>query len=383
MTEGLNETHEIDPHTCDLDALLELYDVKLNKIIDFKFNNQFNNGYGRGADVYCKTILLKRVLEYYFESCPDDIRYIIFKTYNFMSLIKMLKVRKLAKFIKSCIASNVLLPKHLHPKFVEVIINRKLTVDELMYYLNHMDSDMHKYVSKLDESYRMDSTKFQEISPAYESLEDMLRQKVVGDKIIGWGVDLCRIFDFNFNNAIELDSSISEPYIITNELVVAVFKITPVEYETLWCRFVMELDQEELKAMLVLFTGATTIPSAIHLRIDEDMKCDLNIHVCGYSLSINKRLFESYDVLSRLKIYFVSSIDSVDDSRGNARRGHVMVSHNTSREHVRAMNIDFNIIDADVVRRLTRSDFLIDDLYDNVRPQRGGLIDPRLGSTDS
>jgi hypothetical protein len=315
-----NNTHEIDPHLCDLCAFLELYDS--DDSINFKFNNQFNNGYGRGANIYCKTILLKRVIDYFFEEYSNTAyivpKFSLFPQYE--TITSSLKiVHKIFKFIKSCVDSNVLLPKHFHPAFINIILRRCLTYDELMYYLNQMDSDMYKYISKLDESYRINSTKFQEISPDYESLEAMLGEKVVGNGIIGRDAVICACFRFNFIDAIELDSSISEPHIITNELVVAVFKITPIEYEILWHRFVMDLSQEELKTMLILFAGSTAIPAAIYLRVD-DMKCDLNIHVCGYSLSINKRLFESYDVLSRLKIYFASSVDDIDDSDGDTRR---------------------------------------------------------------
>jgi hypothetical protein len=335
-------TIEIDPNVCDMYALIELYKCHQNQSIYFNYNDQNSKGVGDGANRSCKTALLKRVIDYFFETVDhwfiipklllqnikgsedmsEQEKFNILVDNTIQKTNYILNLNMLSVFIKSCIASNVLLPKHLHPQFVQVIMKVELTLDEMMYYLSYMDPDMYKYVNNLDESYKTDPNKFQEIGVDFDSFEDMVRSRVVGDIDNGEN-ELMMAFDFNYVkyvDAMKFDKEVSEPYEITSQMIINIFCIDE-KYKSMWNELIMELSQEELKSMLVLFTGSSKITQTIYVYIDEeDIKYDLNIHACGYNLSINKRLFISQETLKGLKIYFSSSEDSVDDSGGYYRR---------------------------------------------------------------
>jgi hypothetical protein len=328
-----NDSVEIDPITCDLETLLELYNVNPNSNPRFKFKNQMNNGYGTGADIYCKTILLKRILDYYFETL--DIWYIVPKFSLFTNEDSLIKVESLSRFIKSCINAKVLMPKHLHPKFIMAILEMQLTLEQLMYYLSYIDPDMYDRMIKLDDSYKINPLKFKELGTGYETFECMILNKVIGQPFNTWEKIVAMTFEFKDydNDPIELDKVISESYILTHELVINIFniivetcsvneekqKMEETRCVNLWHEFIAELSQDELRTMLTLFTGFATITSVIYLHI-ESIKCDLNMRVCSRNVTVNKTLFETKEALNRLKIYFLNSNDSIDDSNGYSRR---------------------------------------------------------------
>ncbi len=314
----------IDPMNEDLDSLMESYKNKDPGLIRYMYRNISNDASGNGANRMCKTILLKRVVEKYFKKTS---RWFIEPSWH-SKIFEWSNIKPLTSFIKSCIAAKILLPQHLSPRIIEIMISRKFTVEELLYYLNLIDPVVHKHVTQLNEILKTNPCQFNEICPGYESFETMLRDKVIGPTLGESENMIISYFDFapiEYEDVIQLDQMISEPYEITNQMIIDVFKINDdMKYQQMWNEMIEGMIQTELRSMLIMFTGTGHITEPIELTIDHTMFCDLDIHACDHKGTIHSRLFDSQDTLDGLKLYFSDTNDVMNDK--NQRR--VQTVHN-------------------------------------------------------
>ena len=328
----------IDPMNITIqDFLLLFKSYEDVKIIAFCYKDRLNHGVGNGADRHCRTIMLKRIIEHYFNVIDHwwiEPRWDI--------LLNHLSLEPLIGYIRSCIELKILLPWHFTPRIIELIVSRSLTNKELMHFLEHIDPDIYRSINKINGTMISDE-EFRSFSPGHDSLGCMIRERIMGRPKVTPGSEgrelnesekqIIHRFDFGplvYADTIEFDQKISEPYVLSNQMIVDMFQFfnDDTKYQTMWNQMVKELDHNELRSMLILFTGSTELTCRkIYLSIsnlqncvpgneynnDKIYPCDLEIHTCFYSGSINNSLFASQETLNQLRIYFSNDEDIINE----------------------------------------------------------------------
>lgn len=299
-------------------------------------NKNHNRGIGDGADRYCKTILLKRIVDHFFVLTRN---WFIELNYDNLNCDNNDIVTPMMGFIRHCIESNVLLPGHLDPCIIEEFISRTLTYEESMHYLKYIDPVVYKNVESMDLD---DLESFNLLCTGHCTLYHMVREIVINHPLTQKEKKHALMFDFGpieYENAIEFDTKISEPYELNAEMLKKIFRINDPDpkYKNMWDELINELDDSEMRSMMILFTGSSKIISnTISLHInhhyvnnyqddnqdnqnnqdnrDNEMKikfCDIEIQTCFYTGSLNPRIFESHETLNNLKFYFKDHCDFI------------------------------------------------------------------------
>lgn len=302
------------------------YENIKNKTLVYNDKNNKINGIGDGADRYCKTILLGRIIDKYFVSSRQW-----FVTFNDTMTETFSKhFKPVMGFIRLCVETNVLLPWHLDPCIIEVLISRPLTYEESLHYLEYIDPIVYKNVKNMDPG---DFDSFRLLCTGHKSLDHMIREIVINQQVSETEKLLINQFDFGFTeneikNAVELDAKISEPYELNSGIIKNLFKITDDDpkYKNMWDNLINDLDKNELRSMMILFTGSSNIINrSILLHVNHECveneqdknhhikikKCDIEIQTCFYTGSIHERIFESQEILNGLKVYFNDHCDFI------------------------------------------------------------------------
>jgi hypothetical protein len=320
--DGTDQEILIDPNTISIVDLLEI--VRDNRDnIRFEYKDGHNEGIGAGSDRHCKSVVLKRIIDECFE---HDGMFIIPKYDH--SVFDIMNVDNLMKIIRSCRTSGVLISGHFHPSVVEVMINRPLQRFELEYYLELMDPTFYKYAHGLDEKYKSEKKLYQQdIATGHDSYDLMIREKVIGKELTDDQNDLIRRMDMDlleYQSAVELDLMISEPYQYDRSQIIDMFEInfddsySDYEYSDKWNHLIISLSDQEIRSMLILFTGSTSIDKTISLGIrhmplydHSTESTDIEIHSCNNTVYISHRIIDSQETLDGIRIYFSDHNDSM------------------------------------------------------------------------
>lgn len=312
---------EIDPVNIDIPAFLEICkNYQIVRKIKFMYSVTKYNGVGSGADKFCRTTMLKRVIEYYFDI--TDNWFMEPKWDRFDKNIH----EQIVGFFRSCIRLNMLLPWHFSPRIIEALTHRTLQRDELMYFLQYVDPEIHRYVNHLDDTYKYCQESFNLLNTGHESLDSMIRDRIINRELTEKERKITQHFDFGpmvYDDLMKFDQMISEPYEFTNDMITNLFVIHPpceevneakYQYQKMWNQMIIDSTNDEKRGMLILFTGSSAIENEkINVYVNT-YGCDIEIHACEPSGYVHKHLFESQEILNGLRIYFSDTNDIMDDN---------------------------------------------------------------------
>lgn len=216
------------------------------------------------------------------------------------------------------ILQDGILPYHLSPGLLRVIVGQPLADFELEFFLDKKDHQVLHQISQpgtdiiiIDElgftsksdyiEYVLDKN-FHPKSPDIYSLTSSIYSNI-GEMFKMTGLQYC-------TSAISLDERISGRYEITNDAVYRIMDLVTKEYEPLWKQFIYSLTETELKNMLLTFTNSLSMDFNIKIEV-KDIQLDMNILTCMRVVTINRKLFID-GTLDSLKLSFTNN-DAISD----------------------------------------------------------------------
>jgi hypothetical protein len=212
------------------------------------------------------------------------------------------------RFITLVIVSECTFPFRLPLRLIEVILGRRFTTSELMFFLEKKDEVLFKSISKIHPNdfvqikslgfisyYHLVRTKV--LEPKAKSISEFLstdKYKIIAQEI--------SLFGHGSPSASTIDWILSGEYTITAEMIIQITDIFS-EHQNLWADFVKALTSAELKGLMIAFTNSLDMNKKIRITVGQ-MDTDLEISTCYRMVDINEKLFKSIDVLLGLRIYF-------------------------------------------------------------------------------
>lgn len=297
--------------------VLNCIDSQKNKMIQFLINNDDNTtGYGEGASRQIYQQCLKNMVDiifvktnnFFVDFNPDSV--IIFNYGNY--------IEHLISFIRMALALNIKLPFHLPIRIYESAVSRQSTIDELKYFLSHVDPTMYENIKNITDE------NFHEYETGHVSLVEMLREKLVyNDHMIDesiyeiFGIILKDHLTNELVSIKDLDSEISGEFIITPDIFIDSMNVIPQKYHEMFSNFIKSLTPNELKNALIQFGNDSDINNKYRVEISSAAEIDLTISTCYRNVVISEKLFESEETLNNLRLYFTDNIDILVDDRSN------------------------------------------------------------------
>jgi len=219
-----------------------------------------------------------------------------------------------ATLIAIIIARGCTTPYHFTPGFLETITAKKHAMDDLSYYVKMIDYDIYKRTINLQQS------SFHEIDSDYESKEELYRSVV--DKFSNI-THLKNIIGHKLNAKFgsyysrkktpkEVDIIIGGEYEMDLQKVKNNIYFRTTEYEELWNDFLACLTKDEMKAMIFLFTNSLSLDFAVNIYV-RNITQDIKIEICFSEVTIKMSLFDNFESLYRLKLYFCEGCDDIWD----------------------------------------------------------------------
>ena len=212
----------------------------------------------------------------------------------------------LSTFISHAIKFGAVFPFHFPIRFLEIMSTVKLSKKHMLYFLDVIDKDI---------STSMRNLKKTDLDTIFELGSDSLKKLIRSKLIPLTDPKLESIYSFmateiNFNtsygnsspNCPTIDKILSGAFNITPKMVIKMVLIDNPNDEQLLEKFILTLNEFELKNLLLLFTNSTNVNGKIRITVSE-MKVDLDISTCYNTVTLNKNLFESEETLFCLKQY--------------------------------------------------------------------------------
>lgn len=213
---------------------------------------------------------------------------------------------------------------HFVPAMLEIITDKTLLLNELEDYLKNIDNEIVINANKLK------SEEFKLMDFDFDNHYDYFRDRLMGHvssyklniyNTITEHIDFFENFKLESETYIkdfdiyQLDNVISGLYEITHDQLIPIFKINK-KYSKIWNDFIHILNQEEIRSMLLLFGNSLSLNNKYHIFV-KNAKTDINISTCARYITINKKLFESFETLKSLKLYFNGDDKLSDGIIGN------------------------------------------------------------------
>ena len=348
----------------DLIGLIKFYP---NKIFSFNFN--FKNGrgicIGHGFDRQIYLQILK------------DMEKINLVKDNQLNLTNQFwqsvtNCKAFGRLIYLALICGAVLPFRLPVELIEMILKRKLNQSELLYFLWKRKPDVFKSIGSLNGLNDLNG----EIETAGFSSKDlMLREALFGREINGeinkkFKAIASNIIFLFHPNAETIDYILSDTYQLTPQMVINMTVIDS-KFEDLWKNFVLSLNEEELKQLLLQFTNSLATNQVISIYVAEII-IDLKISTCTKTVYLNKKLFDNKETLNNLRVYFGDSVmdginDEINDNNSQPLSRQETVDAGRARlRHTREMlglSYISNISDINVGSRMIPTDPHIDFLY--------------------
>lgn len=303
---------DLDKHNV-LDVLNQIH-LHPDKSINFRLIDKNNLSYGPGTARYCLNLILQQLM-------LDPVN-ILFKHNNFFVNVNYSNIfweseeniKMLMILIKMVCQNKVYLPFHLNPILLELILGSTASIDDYLYFLKYFDNEIYQNMVKVDDNYIKDNT---------ECITKLEYIKLIFSKNLNNKIDKLIKNNFayvdNLNlpkvpTIIDLDRTLSGPYIITPSDVLSVTKLSNNKYLEQWTTFINKLDSLELEKLLLLLGNTTDLSRSYRIIIDPNIVTDINISTCSYTISLNEKIFMFESGLDILKIYLVNGPDKMSDS---------------------------------------------------------------------
>lgn len=220
----------------------------------------------------------------------------------------------LVMFIGMIVQSGSVLPYHLSPGLLEKIVNKKMSLIDLKFFLEKIDPDVYGSVKKIETNH----VPFESLDTGFNDLESYLRAILVSDqeKFIHTYEQIAgnfELFDSMFDYDIQLmDKVLSGSYEITHDAVFNIINFNSVKRYDMWKEFVYNLTESELKQMLLTFGNSLTLNTTYNVYLSWSTEVDIRIATCIKSITIHKRLFANKETLDGLRNYFTGT-DQIHD----------------------------------------------------------------------
>lgn len=221
-------------------------------------------------------------------------------------------IRFFVVFVAMLINYQCLLAGHFTPVLLECITYKKLSMDDLVFYMELIDPQTLKVASKYD------AENFSLMESDFDTHYDLYRHIVcgsIGDDKLAVYRSIAKNFEafgsFNRFDIQVMDKTFSGAYVITPEMVLPLFLVDDI-YQDQWSTFVKSLTSEEIKRMMLTFTNSLVLQNTIHVYISRTTELDIKVRVCSREVYINVKLFEDDTALYKLKDYFTSDDEIFD-----------------------------------------------------------------------
>ena len=287
--------------------------IKIFKGYFFNFHTKYDNysafGIGATKQVYQKLV-------------TDMIGDILIKTSSYFMDINVINhfwqidsnIEAFVIFIGMLINSGCVLPYHLAPGLLESIINKKMNIKEMEFFMEKIDPVMLGSVKKIHPA------DFHLLETNYDTVEDLYRS-ILGCNCIVDKINIYKkiannfeLFDsFHDYNILTIDQTLSGLYTITADRVLSMIYMADPAYTNSWENFVRSLSESELKQMLITFGNTLSIDNKYTIYVSDTLKTDIHITTCIQSITINKKLLDNIENLNQLKCYFMDS-DQISDA---------------------------------------------------------------------
>lgn len=279
------------------------------RVVDRKF---YAHGNGANKQVYHK--LWKEIIDLSNNAMMINIKsYFMDVNINHNFWDSDDNIKHFVIFVAMTVSSHCSLPFHFAPGLLEAIANKKLTLEELEFFMEKIDCESLKFAKKINPS------DFKSLDTSFDTHEEFYRSVIIGNitekqKAIYQSIaSNFEYFDaFNDFTIQLIDKTFSGVYSITVDMVIPLFIFTNEQYLPLWEQFVRSLSEMEMRQMLVAFTNDCSLNTKIKINVTEMLNIDIKISVCFNTVCIHKKLFEKIEYLNNLKYYFEDHDQIVD-----------------------------------------------------------------------
>lgn len=285
----------------------------------FEFNvihqNQIATGFGATRHVYNKI---------YNEWTYDN--NILTKTHPYFVDINMEhsfwisedNIKKFTIFLIMAVHYDCIAPFHLPPALLEIITKKKMSLTELVFFMEKI------YPENLNHAKKIKPSDFNDLELDFVDHDDYYRNKITPpistEKNFIYHT-ISKQFDFfdalyNYD-IFTIDSSLSGTYDITPAIVLSIMEVNSIDnnpiYLDIWEKFVKTLDSTELKQLLITFGNTLALNKKYTIIISDLQELDIQISTCFQLIKINKKLFETPVHLNNLKYYFKDNDNVISD----------------------------------------------------------------------
>lgn len=305
-----NET--IDIHLSPTyEEILNIIKISPNTYLNFNIIDNDTKSYGIGANRQIYTYVINNMINDLFEVTHGF--FLDIKPSSFWHSSE--NIDGIVTLIGLYIESECKLPYHFHPVLLQKIkrikmMSLKSQLKILRWFNNQMYIEINRNIS--DPEFDVE-----EIT-GYDTIEEYIWDFCFIKTLKPWKIDIydkiAKSFRTKFDSIVlfgisKLDNIISGNYEINSAEVLNIMSLDDELHNNLWIQFINSLNQEQLKNLLLLCSNSFSLDEKFHITVLENMDQDIKIATCSRSVILNKRLFESIEMLNNLTLY-LSTVDN-------------------------------------------------------------------------
>lgn len=297
-----------------------IYDI-LNEIhlrpgmsLIFRLTDGKNISYGPGTTRHVYSIILNQLFDNNISLLVKHNNFFANINYSNIFWANSENINAFVMLIVMAWHNKVVLPFHFNPILLELIYSNNTNIFEQLYFLKYYDYDLYSGLIKVtdddieeDTSYK---TRGEYIRSIFSKNLNVRINELIRDSFEFFIDEFCY---HEIKSIITLDTKLSGKYIITADDVLSITKLSKDKYFEQWAIFIHSLCSIELEKFLILIGNTTDLSRSYIIIIDPDMRTDINISTCTYTVSINEKLFISETGLDILKAYLINGQDKIAD----------------------------------------------------------------------
>lgn len=235
-------------------------------------------------------------------------------------------------FVGMFIDAGCVLPYHFMPALLEEISKKKLSSEDLEFFVAKIDSDLYNKVKNLSQK------EFAQLESNYANIEECYKDKVYVNvtnreiyKKIALALDM---FDsFSDYECSVIDQTFSGNYTITPDNIMSILFFDDENYSTIFRNFISNFSENELRQLLLTFGNTLCLNNQYHISVRDNIKTDLEISVCRKYVIINKKVMDNPDNLDGLRHYFCGHDQIADIPQNHTQNSGSQYSNNELSVH--------------------------------------------------
>lgn len=265
-------------------------------------------------------------------------------------------------FIALMVKTGCLLTYHFHPTLLECIVNREMTIAEMEFFVEKIDTELVKNINKMDEQ------QLQDMGYDKGAISKIYREKLIqhlNNDLINLQKRFAKHFEmfdaFNKYNVIDIDKYFSGVYNITPQQIINITHVFDEEYREIWNNFVNSLCELELRQMLLYFGNSLSLNNNYTIHVSDTMSTDIHVTTCAGIITIHRNIIQN---IKQLKIILCDG-NTIHDTISDGHYTPRMAENNHPENNNQRENI-------------TRNDYSAINLQEIGIPRRlvmGALLD--------